>query len=77
MHPEMARQMMKYQEQDMLARAAQRRTVRFLKLRRKATPAADTFVAPRIPDFVDGSFHTGREVAAASAGSAPAGRTAA
>ncbi|HLK00677.1 MAG TPA: hypothetical protein VKU39_12315 [Streptosporangiaceae bacterium] len=77
-HPEMTRMLIAEQQRDMLARADQRRKVRFAKRQRKvnddAVAAAEELLVARVPDYVDGSF---RENAPEATSAAPAARSAA
>ena len=77
-HPEMTRMLIVQQQRDMLARADQRRRLRFAKQQRKvndtAASAAEDLLVARIPDYVDGTFR--KDVPAAKS-AVPAARSAA
>jgi hypothetical protein len=78
MHPEIYRQLGAQRGSDMRVRAERVRVARAasraLRAARRASRATEEFVAPAIPDYVDGSF----KVPAAPAGEdVPAGRQAA
>lgn len=78
-HPEMTRMLITEQQRDMLARAEQRRRLRFARRQRElndaAAAAADQALAAQVPDYVDGTFH--RDLPAAQGTAVPAARTAA
>ena len=80
MHPEILRQMNDQRGREMRERAHRARLVRtVIRSRRHGRDLPDDdFVVPAIPDYVDGSFHTGRAVGqvASEAGQAPAGHAA-
>ena len=72
MNSEILRTIAKQQARDAQAYADRRRTVRALRLSRRHAVRTDDFVAPLIPDYVDGSFRTDQ-----TASQVPAARTAA
>ena len=73
MHPDVMGEMIRQRSAERQAEARQTNLVRTLRRalrQRSRTEGQDTFVAPPIPDYVDGTFHTTE-----NAGShAPAGR---
>ena len=73
MHPEVMGEMIRQRSAERQAEARQTNLVRTLRRalrQRSRTEGQDTFVAPPIPDYVDGTFETTE-----NAGShAPAGR---
>ena len=76
MHPEILRQINDQRGREMRERAHRARLVRTaIRSRRHGRDLPDDdFVVPAIPDYVDGSFSTGRAVGqvASEAGQAPA-----
>jgi len=68
MHPEILREMQAQRSRDLQGiahEAVLARTVsRALRTLRRGSHHADEFVAPAIPDYVDGSFRTAGEEAA-------------
>jgi hypothetical protein len=80
MHPDILRQVASHQISDQRARANRDRIARTLAraLRggHRATPESDGYVAPAIPDYVDGSFRV-TEPAEEAVSPVPAARTAA
>ncbi len=80
MHPEILRQINDQRGRELRERAQRARLVRTaIRSRRHGRDLPDDdFVVPAIPDYVDGSFHTGRAVSqvASEAGQAPAGHAA-
>ncbi len=76
MHPEILRELTAQRGQEMRTRARQatlaRMAIRIGRRRRSRPDEADQFVLAAIPDYVDGSFHTGpaRQAAASAAGQA-------
>jgi len=85
MHPEILRLMAAQRGQEMRTRAHQARLARMIRSARRGhhlPDEADEFVLPRIPDYVDGSFHTESAVpvdgpVASGTGHAPAAQRAA
>jgi len=82
MNPEILRQIASQQISDQLTRAHRDRVARTLAraLRggHRHETESDGFVAPAIPDFVDGTFHQAADPVGTEAGSpVPAARTAA
>jgi len=61
-HPEIVREMAEQRGREMRARAAENRLARAARLAlrqgRGGSQQTDEFIAPAIPDFVDGSFLT-------------------
>jgi hypothetical protein len=80
MHPEILRQINDQRGRELRERAHRSRLVRTaIRSRRHGRDLPDDdFVVPAIPDYVDGSFRTGRAVGqvASEAGQAPAGHAA-
>jgi hypothetical protein len=79
MHPEILREMTAQRSRDLRERAHEAVLARTVSramraLRRTHVAEADEFVAPAIPDYVDGSFRTAGDEAASQA---PAARHAA
>jgi len=73
MHPEILREMTSQRGREMRAQANEAKLARLLRARRrgaKVQHAADEFVIPAIPDYVDGSFRTepAQETAASEPG---------
>jgi len=82
MHPEILRELQAQHSRDLQERAHEAglaRTVsRALRALRRGSHQADEFVAPAIPDYVDGSFRTaGDEAAGNGQSQVPAARRAA
>lgn len=85
MHPEILRLISAQRGREMRAQAHQARLVRTIRSARRGRnlpDQADEFVLPRIPDYVDGSFHTESAVpvdgpVASGTGHAPAAQRAA
>ena len=82
MNPEILRQIASQQISDQRARARRDRVARTLARALRGghhhQAESDGFVAPAIPDFVDGTFHeTADSVSAEAGGRVPAARTAA
>ena len=75
MHPDILREMTSQRRVEMQTRAQQARVGRMVRRARRAIRrshgAADGFVVPAIPDFVDGSFRT-EETVDSELGQAPA-----
>lgn len=77
MHPDLMRELIDQRGREMRSQASQARLASALRktLRgRRHGKAADTFVAPPVPDYVDGTFHTDSQPAQehSSAGARPA-----
>lgn len=62
MHPEILRQLTAQRGRDLREQASHATAIRAarksLRAMRRGTAAADEFVMPDIPDYVDGSFRT-------------------
>ena len=61
MHPDLMRELIDQRGREMRSQASQARLASALRKalrRRRHGAAADTFVAPAIPDYVDGTFRT-------------------
>jgi hypothetical protein len=58
MHPEFLRELTSQHHREMRARAQENALARMLRAVRHGSKAADEFVVPAIPDYVDGSFRT-------------------
>jgi hypothetical protein len=87
MHPEIARELTAQRGRELRERAQQAMVARTVIRTRRATrrgaslpQAADDFISPAIPDYVDGSFRTAAPAenqAAGPVGRVPAARRAA
>jgi hypothetical protein len=83
MHPEILRELTAQRGQELRAQAHHasliRTAIRARRRQRNLPGETDSFVAPAIPDYVDGSFrtHPAEDKAASEAGQAPAARRAA
>jgi hypothetical protein len=59
MHPEILRELTAQRSRDLVERARRAQLARTVRrTRRAARHAAHEFVAPAVPDYVDGSFRT-------------------
>jgi len=62
MHPEILRELSAQHRRDLQGQASRATAIqaarRTLRAARRGTAAADEFVVPDIPDYVDGSFRT-------------------
>ena len=76
MHPEILRELTAQRNRDLRERAHRAHLARTLRTLRRShqVDEADEFVAPAIPDYIDGSFRTDRDEAASRV---PAARNAA
>lgn len=76
MHPEILRELTAQRGRDLRQQAHSAQVVRSLRMLRRShqVDAADEFVVPAIPDYVDGSFRTDRDETASRV---PAARNAA
>jgi hypothetical protein len=81
MHPEILRELNAQRNRDLRERAHRAHLARTLRTMRHShqVDEADEFVAPAIPDYIDGSFRTDRDEAHSSKvhGRVPAARNAA
>jgi hypothetical protein len=68
MHPEIMRELTAQRGRDLRERAYRAQLARTLRTLRRShqVDGTDEFVAPAIPDYIDGSFRTDRDEAASS-----------